>query len=115
MVAALVVTLAGLIPAAALLTASEPAEDLTQEIQEQQQETAEQGPVTETVVEAPPEITVDELAPEIVRVLQANGYAGLVDEAAIGADLPTSVLKVLIDNDAVLTVVEEPPPAEEGN
>ena len=97
-------SLTGLIPVVWLLTS--PAEQSV--VEETVVETSTTVPeVTTVVVEPVPELDVDELDPSIVRVLQANGYAELAGEPDLGAELPDAVTRVLIDNGAVLTVVEE--------
>ncbi len=108
--AAALVMITGLIPAVWLLSGATEA-DVVQEYAEPLVETA----VAETIVETPPELAVDGLSPEIVRVLQANGYAGLMNEGDFDEELPPAVTRVLIDHDAVLTVVEEDTAGEEGN
>ena len=68
--------------------------------------------VTTVVVEPVAELDVDDLDPSVVRVLQANGYAELVAQPDIEGELPDAVMRLLIERNAVLTVVE-PGPGEE--
>ncbi len=82
--------------------------------------TATSPEVTTVVVEPIPELTVDELDPAIVRVLQANGYAEQLGQAGLEGELPDAVTRLLIERGAVLTVVEGDPgslgdAAAEGN
>jgi hypothetical protein len=112
LLAAVVVAVTGLIPVVWLL--SSPAEEsVVDEVAVV--ETTATPPAATTVVVAPiPELDVSELDPSIVRVLQANGYAERRGEAELDGELPDAVTRLLIDRGAVLTVVEEGPPAEEG-
>ena len=73
------------------------------------------SPAEESVVEPVPDLDVAGLDPAVVRVLQANGYAELIGQAGLEADLPDAVTRVLIERGAVLTVVEDQPTAGEGN
>jgi len=102
LLAALVVALTGLIPVIWLLTS--PAEKVEGAVVA----TTTTAPEVTTVVEPVPELDIDELDPSIVRVLQANGYAELAGESDLGSDLPDAITRVLIQNDAVLTIVAEP-------
>ncbi len=111
LLAALVVAVTGLIPVVWLLTS--PAEQSVVE-GEVVATTTTSPEVTTVVVEPIPELEVDELDPSIVRVLQANGYAELAREPDLDNELPDAVTRVLIENGAVLTVVEEDPLPEEG-
>jgi hypothetical protein len=114
-----VVAVAGLIPVIWLLTS--PAEDsVAPEGVAVAETTATSPEVTTVVVEPIPELTVDELDPAIVRVLQANGYAEQLGQAGLEGVLPDAVTRLLIERGAVLTVVEGDPgslgdAAEEGN
>lgn len=113
MLAAVVVAVTGLIPVVWLL--SSPAEQSVVESEVVVEQSTTTSPeVTTVIVEPIPELNVDELDPAIVRVLQANGYAELAGEPDLENVLPDAVTRVLIDNGAVLTVVEEAPTAEEG-
>jgi hypothetical protein len=113
LLAALVVALTGLIPVVWLLTS--PAEDTVTEGEVAVVQSTTTSPVVSTVVVEPiPELDVDELEPAVVRVLQANGYAELVGEVGLDNELPDAVTRLLIERNAVLTVVEEDPAAEEG-
>lgn len=112
LLAAVVVAVAGLIPVIWLLTS--PAEESVVEGGVAvEQSTTTPPEVTTVVVDPIPELEVDELDPAIVRVLQANGYAEFAGEPDLSAELPDAINRVLIDNGAVLTVVEEAPAAEE--
>lgn len=111
--AAALVMIAGLLPAVWLLGA-----DRNQDIDEYAEpliETTVEQTISETVVDVPPELDVDGLSPAIVRVLQANGYAGLMSDGDFDEELPPAVTRVLIDHDVVLTVVEEDTSVEEGS
>jgi len=112
LLAAAVVAIAGLLPVIWML--SSPAETSVVDGVAVVETTA--TPVAETVVvvEPIPDLNVDELDPSIVRVLQANGYAELMGEPGLEDQLPDAVTRVLIDNGAVLTVVEEGPVPTEG-
>ena len=112
LLAAAVVAIAGLVPVIWML--SSPAETSVVDGVAVVETTA--TPVAETVVvvEPIPDLNVDELDPSIVRVLQANGYAELMGEPGLEDQLPDAVTRVLIDNGAVLTVVEEGPVPTEG-
>jgi hypothetical protein len=113
LLAALVVALTGLIPVVWLLTS--PAEDTVTEGEVAVVQSTTTSPDVSTVVVEPiPELDVDELEPAVVRVLQANGYAELVGEVGLDNELPDAVTRLLIERNAVLTVVEEDPAAEEG-
>jgi hypothetical protein len=113
LLAALVVALTGLIPVVWLLTS--PAEDTVTEGEVAVVQSTTTSPDVSTVVVEPiPELDVDELEPAVVRVLQANGYAELVGEVGLENELPDAVTRLLIERNAVLTVVEEDPAAEEG-
>ena len=68
-------------------------------------------PVTvREIVEVPLDTTGDvSLAgvPEsVARVLASTGYAGIVPESALVETLPESVVRVLVDHGATLTVAE---------
>ena len=108
LLAAVVVAVTGLIPVVWLLTSPEPA-SVVEEAVVVESSTTTPPEETTVVVEPIPELDVDELNPAIVRVLQANGYAELAGEPDLETDLPESVTRVLIENDAVLTVVEDAP------
>lgn len=113
LLAALVVALTGLIPVVWLLTS--PAEDTVTEGEVAVVQSTTTSPDVSTVVVEPiPELDVDELEPAVVRVLQANGYAELISEVGLDNELPDAVTRLLIERNAVLTVVEEDPAAEEG-
>jgi hypothetical protein len=112
LLAAAVVAVAGLVPVIWLLTS--PAEDSVVEEVVVSDPTTTSSEITTVVVEPIPELEVDELDPSIVRVLQANGYAELTGQPTLDEELPDAVTRVLIDNGAVLTVVEEDPSREEG-
>jgi hypothetical protein len=114
LLAALVVAVTGLIPVAWLLTAPQAEPVVEGEVAVETSATTSTPPVTTVVVASVPELDVQELDPSVVRVLQANGYAELAPEAEVAADLPPSVTRVLIDNGAVLTVVEQDPTPGEG-
>ncbi len=67
------------------------------------------SPATTRVVEVTatePPLAVADLPPEIVRVLQANGYATRLTPDDPAAALPPRVLRVLIDHGVVLTVAD---------
>jgi hypothetical protein len=119
LLAAVVVAVAGLIPVIWLLTS--PAEDTVIPEEVAVVDTTATSPeVTTVVVEPIPELTVDELDPAIVRVLQANGYAEQLGQSGLEDELPDAVTRLLIERGAVLTVVEGEPgspgdAAEEGN
>jgi hypothetical protein len=110
LLAALVVAVTGLIPVIWLL--SSPAQQSVVEGEAVVSTTTTSPEVATVVVDPIPQLEVDELDPSVVRVLQANGYAEMAGEPELGADLPDAVTRVLIENDAVLTVVEDAP--EEG-
>ena len=112
LLAAAVVAIAGLVPVIWLLTS--PAEDSVVEEVVVSDPTTTSSEITTVVVEPIPKLEVDELDPSIVRVLQANGYAELTGQATLDEELPDAVTRVLIDNGAVLTVVEQDPTSEEG-
>lgn len=112
LLAAAVVAIAGLVPVIWLLTS--PAEDSVVEEVVVSDPTTTSPEITTVVVEPIPKLEVDELDPSIVRVLQANGYAELTGQATLDEELPDAVTRVLIDNGAVLTVVEQDPTSEEG-
>jgi hypothetical protein len=113
LLAAVVVAITGLIPVVWLLTS--PAEQSVVEGEAVVEQSTTTSPeVTTVIVEPAPELKVDELDPSVVRVLQANGYAELAGEPALESQLPDAVTRVLIENGAVLTVVEEDPTAKEG-
>jgi hypothetical protein len=114
LLAALVVAVTGLIPVAWLLTAPQAESVVEGEVAVELSTTTSTPPATTVVVASVPELDVQELDPSILRVLQANGYAELAPESEVAADLPPSVTRVLIDNGAVLTVVEEDPNPGEG-
>ena len=113
LLAAVVVAVTGLIPVIWLLT-SPVEESVVEEGAAVEQTTTAPPEVTTVVVDPIPDLEVDELDPSIVRVLQANGYAELAGERDLGAELPDAITRVLIDNDTVLTVVEDDPATEEG-
>ena len=113
LLAAVVVAVIGLIPVIWLLTAPEEQSVGAGEVAVEQSTTTSPE-VIEVIVEPIPELNVDELDPAIVRVLQANGYAELASEPDLETELPDAVTRVLIENGAVLTVVEEDPTAEGG-
>ena len=112
LLAAAVVAIAGLVPVIWLLTS--PAEDSVVEEVVVSDPTTTSPEITTVVVEPIPKLEVDELDPSIVRVLQANGYAELTGQATLAEELPDAVTRVLIDNGAVLTVVEQDSTSEEG-
>ncbi len=113
LLAAVVVAVTGLIPVVWLLTS--PAEQSVVEGEVVVEQSTTTSPViTEVIVEPIPELDVEELDPAVVRVLQANGYAELAGTSDLETELPDAVTRVLIENGAVLTVVEEDPTAEEG-
>ncbi len=111
LLAAAVVAITGLIPVMWLLTS--PAERSVVEEDAVVATTATAPPVT-VVVEPVPQLDVDDLDPAVVRVLQAHGYAELADRQELGVELPPAVVRLLIERNVVLTVVEEAPPHEEG-
>jgi len=109
LLAAVVVAVTGLIPVIWILTS--PAQESV--VTGEDVATTTASPEVTTVdVEPIPVLTVDELDSSIVRVLQANGYAELAGEPEIGAELPDAVTRVLIEHNAVLTVVEPGPEGE---
>ena len=113
LLAAVVVAVTGLIPVVWLLTS--PAEQSVVEGEVVVEQSTTTSPViTEVIVEPIPELDVEELDPAVVRVLQANGYAELAGTSDLETELPDAVTRVLIENGAVLTVVEEHPTAEDG-
>lgn len=113
LLAAAVVAITGLIPVIWLLTT--PSQEAPADAEVAVVETTATWPEETTVVVEPiPELDVDELNESVVRVLQANGYAELTPESGLEEQLPDAVTRVLIDNGAVLTVVEEDPAAEGG-
>ncbi|MDJ0952506.1 MAG: hypothetical protein QNJ81_02385 [Acidimicrobiia bacterium] len=111
LLAAALVALTGLIPVVWLLTS--PAERSVVE-EDAVVVTATTAPPFTVVVEPAPQLEVEGLDPAVVRVLQANGYAQLAGRQELVAELPPAVIGVLIEHNAVLTVVEEAPPQEEG-
>lgn len=111
LVAAIMVTVAGLIPVIWLLSAEDPIPEGEVVVVET---TTTTSPVATVVVEPVPVLEVDELNPAVVRVLQANGYAQMTDREFLDDELPDSVTRVLVDRGAVLTVVEEAPSNGEG-
>ena len=111
LLAALVVAVTGLVPVIWLLTS--PAEQSVVEGEVAVESTTTTSPEVIVVVEPVPELEVDELDPAVTRVLQANGYASLAGEPDLENQLPSAVTRVLIDNGAVLTVVEDGPAEEE--
>ena len=113
LLAAVVVAVTGLIPVVWLLTS--PAEQSVVEGEVVVEQSTTTSPaITEVIVEPIPVLDVEELDPAVVRVLQANGYAELAGTSDLETELPDAVTRVLIENGAVLTVVEEDPTAEEG-
>lgn len=75
--------------------------------------TSSTAPEAVEVVIPPTPIEVDGLPESITRVLQASGYASELkpgDEPV----LPDAVLRVLIERDVVLTVVEDAEPTDRG-
>jgi hypothetical protein len=52
-------------------------------------------------------LEVADLTDAVTQALAENGFTEVVGESALSAELPTSVVKVLIANDAVLRVAEE--------
>ena len=111
LLAAAVVAVTGLIPVIWLLTS--PAEQsIAEEGVAVEESTTAPPEVTTVVVEPVPVLEVDELDPAVVRVLQANGYAELAAEPDLDTELPDAITRVLIDKNAVLTVVEDDPGAE---
>ncbi len=112
-VAAIVVTLAAIVPMLLLLPDAE--DPLPAPVAEATSSTTTTTTLPEPVevVVPPTPIEVEGLPESITRVLQASGYA-----SEIGPDgeqvLPDAVLQVLIENDVVLTVVEDAEPADQG-
>jgi hypothetical protein len=112
LLAAAVVAITGFIPVIWMLTS--PAETSVVDEVAVVDTTATPAAETAVIVEPIPNLDVDELDSSIVRVLQAHGYAELMGETGLEDQLPDAVTRVLIDNGAVLTVVEEGPAPEEG-
>ncbi|MCP4304987.1 MAG: hypothetical protein GY926_09330 [bacterium] len=112
LLAAAVVAVTGLVPVLWLLTS--PAEESVVEEVVVSDATTTSSEFTTVVVEPVPELEVDELDPSIVRILQANGYAELTGQPTLDEQLPDAVTRVLIEQGAVLTVVEQDPAGEEG-
>jgi hypothetical protein len=110
--AAALVAVMGLVPVIWLM--SSPIEESAGEGEVAVVESTTTVPETTVVVEPVPTLNVDELDPAVVRVLQASGYAQLAGRSSLEEELPAAVTRVLVDRGAVLTVVEEPPAAEEG-
>ncbi len=111
LLAASVVAITGLIPVAWILTS--PAEQSVVDEDAVVVDTTP-APLATVVVEPVPQLEVDGLDPAVVRVLQANGYAELVGQQDLDAELPPAVIRLLLERNAVLTVVEETPAREEG-
>ncbi len=107
LLAAVVVAVTGLIPVVWLLTSPEPA-SVVEEGVVVESSTTTSPEITTVVVEPIPTLDVDDLDPAVVRVLQANGYAELTTESEL-TTLPEAVTRVLIENEAVLTVVDDTP------
>ncbi|HSG80373.1 MAG TPA: hypothetical protein VLD62_12380 [Acidimicrobiia bacterium] len=65
--------------------------------------------VAREIVEVPrePTVTVEGVPDSVTRVLAAAGYAGRVTESSLTETLPPSVVRVLIDHGATLTVAQE--------
>ena len=105
LLAAVVVAVTGLIPVVWLLTSPEPT-SVVEEGVVVESSTTTAPEVTTVIAEPIPTLEVDELNPAVVRVLQANGYAELTAESEL-TTLPEAVTRVLIENEAVLTVVED--------
>ncbi len=110
-VAAIVVTLAAIVPMLLLLPDAE--DPIPAPVAEPTSSTTTTVPEPVEVVVPPTPIEVEGLPESVTRVLQASGYA-----SELGPDgeqvLPDAVLQVLIDNDVVLTVVEDAEPTEQG-
>lgn len=107
LLAAVVVAVTGLIPVIWILTS--PAQESVVTGEGVVTTTTASPEVTTMVVEPVPVLEVDELDPSIVRVLQAHGYAEQAGESDVGSELPGAVMRVLIEHNAVLTVVESGP------
>ena len=107
LLAAVVVAVTGLIPVVWLLTSPEPA-SVVEEGVVVESSTTTSPEISTVVVEPIPTLDVEDLDPAVVRVLQANGYAELTAESEL-TTLPEAVTRVLIDNEAVLTVVDDAP------
>jgi flagellar basal body-associated protein FliL len=113
LLAALVVAVTGLIPVIWLLTS--PSEEPVVEGEVAVEQSTTTSPeVTTVVVEPIPELEVDELDPSVVRVLHANGYAEIAGEPDLETELTEAISRVLIEREAVLTVVEADPVTEGG-
>ena len=110
LLAAVVVAVAGLVPVIWILTS--PAQESVVTGEGVATTTTTSPEVTTVVVEPPPVLEVEELDPSIVRVLQANGYAEFAGAPDMDGELPEAVARVLMDNNAVLTVVEPDPEGE---
>ena len=109
LLAAVVVAITGLVPVIWILTSPATESVVTGE---GVVTTTTSPEVTTVIVEPVPVLEVDELDSSIVRVLQANGYAELAGESEVGNELPDAVTRVLIEHNAVLTVVEPDPEGE---
>ena len=110
LLAAVVVAMTGLIPVIWILTS--PAQESVVTGEGVATTTTTSPEVSTVIVEPLPVLEVDELDPSVVRVLQANGYAELVGAPDVADELPDAVTRVLIEHDAVLTVVEPGPEQE---
>lgn len=62
--------------------------------------------VVESVEPAPPPPTIAELSPAVSSVLGAQGHTDLVLRSDLEAELPASVVGVLIDHDVVLRIAD---------
>lgn len=99
----LAVAALGLLPVLWLLPTKEPTpEPVTEPVSPTTTVAARE----EVVVVPPPVLEIDGLAPEITRVLQANGFAELVTVPDAVTQLPPAVARVLVDRGIVLTVAE---------
>lgn len=110
LLAAAIVTIAGLVPVIWLLSSPSDTSIVPEDVAVVTTTTATVPPTT-IYVEPVPQLDVAGLDPSVVRVLQANGYAEKLGETGLEGQLPDAVLRVLIDHDAVLTVVEDGPTA----
>jgi hypothetical protein len=108
LLAAAIVTIAGLVPVIWLLSSPSETSVVPEDVAVVTTTTAT-VPATTVYVEPVPPLDVAGLDPAVARVLQANGYAEKLGEAGLQDQLPDAVVRVLIDHDAVLTVVEDGP------
>lgn len=108
--AAIVVAITGLVPIIWLMTS--PVEESVVEGEAVVVESTTTLTEPTVVVEAVPDLEVDELDPAVVRVLQANGYAELTARSSLEEELPDAVTRLLIERGVVLTVVEDEPNPE---